>query len=252
MDRKLIKEYGTEILSYRLRTARQKTRMQYEDFDKMLLRLDREQRKLSRQKWNLGWEPLNPPVQKGWKRFFVLREDVAKSKDAEFFENILLRINTVDLSHKKTFLQKRRKWGRKYYVVRPQKLRDFDSWEFRKKDFNERERLYFDVIYQYRKPHEPPAIKYVFREPWRFVLKVEPNIIDKVKIRDNELEAHIRKLGDYFDRNAYNGRRNKLIRGNTYKYYNEWDEIERERNPLKNKPISKILDELYHPGTAHS
>ena len=78
MDKKLIEQYGTEILSYRLRTARQKKRMQYEDFDKQLIQLHEEESALRSQKRNLGWEPLIPPVQKGWKRFFVLRDDVAR------------------------------------------------------------------------------------------------------------------------------------------------------------------------------
>src|SRR5688572_3974164 len=88
MDRKLIQQYGTEILSYRLRTVRQRKRMQYEDFDKQLIKLYKEDKALGIKANNLGWEPLTPPVQKGWKRFFVLRDDVARSKHAEFFENI--------------------------------------------------------------------------------------------------------------------------------------------------------------------
>ena len=37
MDTKFIQQYGEDILCYRLRTARQKKRMQYEDFDKQLI-----------------------------------------------------------------------------------------------------------------------------------------------------------------------------------------------------------------------
>src|SRR5690349_6246627 len=93
MDSKLVKQYGSEILSYRLRTVRQKKRMQYEDFDKKLLKLDKEETRLCKQKQVIIWEPLKPPVQRGWNRFFVLREDVATSKHAAFFENILKKIN---------------------------------------------------------------------------------------------------------------------------------------------------------------
>lgn len=89
MDTKLIKQYGEDIFCYRLRTARHKKRMQYEDFDKQLIQLHQEENGLYEQRRNLGWEPLLPAVQKGWKRFFVLRDDVARSKQAEFFENIL-------------------------------------------------------------------------------------------------------------------------------------------------------------------
>jgi len=71
MDTKLIKQWGSEILSYRLRSARNKKRAQYEDFHKQLVQLGKERRALWVQKQNLGWEPLVPPVQKGWKRVFA-------------------------------------------------------------------------------------------------------------------------------------------------------------------------------------
>ena len=92
MDSKLIQQYGEEILCYRLRTARQKKRMQYDDFDKQLIQMHKEKNILYEQERNLGWEPLVPPVQKGWKRFFVLRDDVERSKNAEFFKAILKKI----------------------------------------------------------------------------------------------------------------------------------------------------------------
>ena len=46
MNSKLIQQYGEDILCYRLRTARQKKRMQYKDFEKQLLKINREERKL--------------------------------------------------------------------------------------------------------------------------------------------------------------------------------------------------------------
>ena len=64
MDTKLIGQWGEEILSYRLRTARAKKRAQYKDFHKQLIKLDKEETALHKQKHNLGWEPLVPPVQK--------------------------------------------------------------------------------------------------------------------------------------------------------------------------------------------
>lgn len=65
MDTKVIEQYGEDILCYRLRTARQKKRMQYKDFDRQLIQLHKEQNALYAQKRNLGWEVLHPPVQKG-------------------------------------------------------------------------------------------------------------------------------------------------------------------------------------------
>jgi hypothetical protein len=217
--------------------------MQYEDFDKRLIALDREQRALHKQKWNLGWEPLIPPVQKGWKRCFVLRDDVARGKHAEFFAGILKKINTYQYNHRKDFLLKRRKRGRKIYVPRPQKLLSPDSGHFARLKFTEAEKQFFHPEYEYCKGGQSWRVRYVFNEPGRFVLKVNPNIIDKVRIWDHELEARIRLIRNYFERHDLEGRRVKVVRGGA----GWWKESEvkwNERNPIKNKPITQILDEL--------
>ena len=88
-------------------------------------------------------------------------------------------------------------------------------------------------------------MKYVFNEPWRFVLKVSPNIIDKARIRDHELEARTRDIENYIEKNDLNGRRIKLVYGKAYRWWKSVsDEKYNERSPLKNKPITRILDEL--------
>ena len=46
MDTKIIKQYGDDILCYDLRTARQKKRMQYKDFDKQLIQLHKKENAL--------------------------------------------------------------------------------------------------------------------------------------------------------------------------------------------------------------
>src|ERR1700733_3749731 len=100
MDNQLIRQFGEEILSYRLRTVRQKKRMQREDFEKQLLKLDRDRNKLIRRQKDLGYEPLIPPYQRGWNRSFVLRQGITADKDQIFFQGILDRINTKDWSHR--------------------------------------------------------------------------------------------------------------------------------------------------------
>jgi hypothetical protein len=62
MDNQLIKVYGQGILSYRLRSKRQKKRAQEEGLAKQLRRISKEERQLYLQRNNLGWEPLIPPV----------------------------------------------------------------------------------------------------------------------------------------------------------------------------------------------
>jgi len=139
MDTKLIQQYGEDILCYRLRSARQKKHMQYEDFDKFLIQLDKKETALYRQIRSLGWELLLPPVQKGWVRCFVLREDLAKQQHAAFFESILKKINTYQYDWRKDFKRKKRKLGRKSYVAKQQLLLTPDEWHFKRMNFSEAE-----------------------------------------------------------------------------------------------------------------
>lgn len=242
MDSKLVKQYGSEILSYRLRTVRQKKRMQYEDFDKKLLELDREETRLCKQKQVIVWEPLKPPVQRGWNRFFVLRDDVATSKHAAFFENILNKINTCDWSHRKDFMVKYRRFGRKKYRVKKQSLLRPDEWRFNRLGFTDDEKQLFDVVWETDSRKELVK-RYVFREPWRFVLRVRPNVIDKIRRRDSMVESRSQEIHNYLDANMYRCRLNKLLHG--YERYGWWKgERKREKNLLKNKPLPRILEEV--------
>ncbi|PVD52548.1 hypothetical protein DC498_08475 [Terrimonas sp.] len=244
MDTKLIQQYGEDILCYRLRTARQKKRMRFEDFDKQLIQLDIKRRALWVKRNNLGCEPLIPPIQKGWKRFFVLREDVAGSKHAEFFQCILDKINTKDWSAKRDFKVRRRKLGRKIYVVKPQKLLAPDEHHFRRLGFTEAERQLFYPELRYEKWCNHPVKRYVFAEPWRFVLRVQPNMIDKVRIKDAELESEIDKIDNYIERRDLEKRMGKILRG-WHKYgWWDWKNMERydEVNPYKNKSLKQMLD----------
>lgn len=244
MDTKLVQQYGEEIRCYRLRTTRNKIRAQHEDFHKRLIALRKEERALYKQKWQLGWEPLVPPVQKGWKRFFVLREDVARSKAAEFYAGILSKINTTEYSHHKDFKKKKRAFGRKKYVVREQYLVKPDEHRFQKLAFTEAEQTQFHIEWTYEKRKGRFEKTYVFNEPWRFVLKVRPNVVDKVRKRDPELEAKLHEIDAYF---GHNNRRKVLDRltGGSYRWwkYNDLPK-HKEVNLLQNKPLRRILDNL--------
>lgn len=243
MDIKITRQYGEEILCYRIRSRRNKIRAQYEDFHKQLIQIHKEERALYRQKQNLGWEPLVPPVQKGWKRIFVLRQDVARSKYADFYSGILAKINTVQWSYRKDFMKKKRAFGRKKYVVREQHLLKPDEYQFRKSGFTDAEKAQFHEEWSYEKLRGRFVRRYVFNEPWRFVLKVQPNIIDKIRKRDPVLEARLKEIGGYLERNNYRPVLLKLLEGNNYHNWNVGEKL-KEKNLLKNKPLQKILDEV--------
>jgi hypothetical protein len=185
-----------------------------------------------------------PPVQKGWKRSFVLREDVAKSDDADFYEGILAKINTTLWSYRKDFLKKKKIYGRKRYVVREQHLLRPDEYHFKKLNFSEAEKqqFYEEVLLLGRS--KVWIKRYVFKEPWRFVLRVQPNIIDKVRKRDPDIDARLHEIDNYLERNAYRDILAHLVHGSTKRSY--WKDYEKpqERNCFINKPIQRILDEI--------
>lgn len=121
MNKEMVNEQ-TDLLCYRLRTARQRKRMARKGFEKKLRALDREETELWQKEKNLGWIDLNPHVQRGWVRHFVLRGDVARSKQAEFFQGILNKINTSHWSNRKDFRINRRRYKKDKLVGRRQEL----------------------------------------------------------------------------------------------------------------------------------
>lgn len=218
--------------------------MQYEEFDKYLIQLDKEEDDLNKKKYSLGWEPLLPPVQRGWKRFFILREDVAASKYAEFFQTLLDKINTNDWSYRKDFMIKKRRYGKKKYVVKDQKLLEPCQWQFAKLEFTDSEKKFFHEVFEIDKWSRKPIKRYVFTEPWRFRLKIAPNMITKVRIKDSELEAEIDRIRSYMERNDLRKRQARVTRGYYRDWYRKMTIKYNEVNPILNKPVLRITDDL--------
>jgi len=103
----------------RFRTGRQKKRLVKKDHDKQLLYISRQETGLYKQIRSLPMAPLKKPYQRGWKRSFVLREDVARNAQAAFYAALLLKVNTTEYAPAKDFTRKRRRRGRKFREVRP-------------------------------------------------------------------------------------------------------------------------------------
>ena len=243
MDTKIIKQYGEDILCYDLRNARQKKRKQYTDFDKQLIQMHKKEKALYIQKRNLGWQPLHPPVQKGWVRYFIVRDDVAKSKYGDFFENILKKINTFDYYWRKDFKRKKKKRGKKIYVVKEQYLLKPYEYQFVKLNFTESEKQFFEETWELDW-NKKIIKKMTFTQPWRFVLKIKPNMIDKVRIEDTALESNLKAIDNYLEKNCLRGKQSNLLKGR-YKW-KDWRKVEKykEVSEFRNKSLGQILDAI--------
>jgi len=229
-------------LCLRSRSARKKKRLQKEAIEKKLIALDKEQKSLNIQIRNLGYAPLIPPVQKGWKRIFVLREDVRRSPRALFYIDLLKKINTVQYSDSKKFVVKRRKRGKKIYVNRDQKLVEFCEYGWKNSKLSESEKFYFTESILINRKGEPYKV-YTFNEPWRYVLKIVPNMITLLQIKDAILEQRSDEIRNYLIKNNLEEKLGRLL-GHRQNFWSNFPEA-KYANPLKNKPVYRILDEYY-------
>lgn len=222
----------------RIRTAR----------DKMLRALDKEHTQVCRQIRDLGYEPLIPPVQRGYKRLFVLTEATRYNSRAEFYQGILDKINTIWYSPDKQFKQKKRKIRKwRYRYTKEQQLQQPDEWQFlREGKFTEEEQAYFYPVEYYDYPGKYWRTKYVFIEPWRFELRIRPHMITETRRKDLELEQYRDELYDFLHRHENQRRLVKMRGGNGWawkKVLNKYRDRQRYAyNSLKNVPLHHIVD----------
>jgi hypothetical protein len=228
----------------RMKSARRKKRLQKEDLEKKLIALYKERKQLWLQIKNLGYKPLVPPIQKGWKRFFVVRDDVQRTSKSDFFEQLLNEINTVQYSDMKQFKVRKRKRGKKFYVDREQKLKSFNCYEWQRLKFTDEQKLYFTETLVMNQQREFFKV-YEFNEPWRYVLKIAPNMITLLQIKDSLLEQRLGEISNYLERNNLTGKLNRLVYGKSkYTWYHKKNL--KNEDPLLNKPIHKVLEAYYN------
>ncbi|WP_288375809.1 hypothetical protein [uncultured Chryseobacterium sp.] len=215
------------LLYSRLRSLRSRKRAIRKDVEKQI----RTKYKRSAELWdirrNIPWIPLDKPYQRGFVRFFVVREDVMRSKDGDFFEGILKKINTYMYSESRRFLKKKRKFGRRIYVAREQKLKQIStySWNDPKLGLTPRERQYFLKQEEYCPARKMYVPYYEFTESWRFTLRTRPNMITHYKPVDFELEKEYAELGDYLGQYKIVGIIHKTIYGKSYPWKRKREDI---------------------------
>lgn len=237
-----------DVLYYRLRSARQRKRAQKEDFDKQLIQLDEKRESLWDARHSLPMVPLKEPYQKGWKRSFILRADIAKSDSAAFYSGILEKINSTQYHHNKSFTKKRRRHGKRVYEPIPQLLKFISEWEWSngKLKLTEEEKACFDpeIFWVHKRANVNIAeIRFVFRDAWRYVLQVQPNMITQVKMKDAKLEQEVKLLDNYIENNQLRYRMHKLTNGRSQNKWKRLEEKVKGKDLNKNKAFHTILEE---------
>jgi len=115
-----------------LPSERWKIRRKRTGVEKRIMKLYREQLYLWQVISSMEYEDLEIPVKKGYKRHFELREELSGNKNADLFEGILKKINTVQYSKDKQFKKIRsRRLGKYKYRKKgiPPPRNNSTSWE---------------------------------------------------------------------------------------------------------------------------
>jgi len=232
-----------DMLLGRLRSVRRRKRQAHEDRDKHLLKLYRE--------WNVStppvWVKLEHPYQRGWERFFVLREDVKRDARAPFYQKILDKINTRQFSRRKDFKVRTRARGRKRYAERVQELDDVCAREFISDKFTDKERAYFMPIARYDQYSKAKYFDYRFAESWRFVLCVRPNLITHVRVIDTLQESRDAYFKAIFYQQNRIIRVCKLLHGKAGVW--QYRSVDKYQSPFANRSFVDILDEHWPADT---
>ncbi|WP_428229235.1 hypothetical protein [Flavobacterium sp.] len=189
--------------------------------------------------------PLAVPYQKGWQRNFVLREDIARSNESSFYKVLLEKINTVQFSSEKSFKKKKKRKRKHVYVEKLQAVKEFSESEWRspKLTLTEKEKTHFYKRECWCPNCKRYKIHYVFNEPWRYVMRVRPNMITHTKMVDAVLESEIQILDNYITNLNLRYKINKLVDGFSYRNRYYQNENPRERNPIKNKNLHMLYQQ---------
>lgn len=243
MDKNIFNSDKSEFLDFvRIKSKRSRLRRAHEDKDKHLIGLNRELEKLRLAKRAMPMIALNPPIRRGWKRYFILREDVRNSKDAVFYENLLRKINTEQFSSNKDFKKKVKRKGKKEWVQKEQLLKVILLQDLPKFKLSDKELECFTLVSKTEVINKKVYLKYfyVFKQDWRFVLRIRPNFIDKMKAVDEEIDLRLSELRNEIFGNYENYSRIWKIKG--FRKYRDNDENIKFKNPFTNIQKHLILE----------
>ncbi|OWP77084.1 hypothetical protein [Flavobacterium oreochromis] len=229
-------------LGARLKSKRRRKRLARQSKEKHLMALHQLEIELWNQKRNLPLVPLEKPYQKGWLRFFVVRNDVQRVDTLGFFTELLEKINNQLWSDNKRFTKKKRKFRRRIEVPIEQKLKRFSETEWTNPNckLTSKEKEYFQAVEEWDVNKKCYRTYYECKEKWRFVLRVRPYMITHTKAVDVELERDLKRIENYIEQNNLRNLQNRLVYGRSFKWKVEEKDI---KNPLQSKSIVQIYQE---------
>jgi hypothetical protein len=219
---------------------RRATRIARNQFDKQVLALEREAKELWRAKREKPWIKLDEPIQRGWKRFFVLRDDVKNRSDAPIIREVLKRVNVTQYCDNEEFEDYN--WKAEQWYPRRHDPKPIGIGEAEKDPtFNARHRKFLlrGTDWHYHHGWRKLIDGYWFKDKWMLDQKVEPHFVTHYQELDSDIETRLAEIDKHlYDDWKAHGRLIKL-----HGWHN-WHWSDRDKQP-NDDTIAEALRELF-------
>jgi hypothetical protein len=183
-------------------TKRREKRSFKEKKKKEIIALMEEQSRLHKAERKLGLIELKEPYQRGWKKFYVLREDVLNRKDADVFKEILKLIQHTIYSRKPDFTYK--DFKTKKILPMEHGFHPISKAKYEKLDPKIKKHFGLSYIYGYYNKYDstPRQAYIVYRycgPEYYFVTKIDKNIVTHAHAIDSVIESRLAEIYNYID-----------------------------------------------------
>jgi len=159
-------------------------------FEKKLRAVARELKELDKRIHQPKSVKLDKPIQKGWKRYYMLTDEAKARPDRELLEEILQRIGPILYHWRPDF----RRGKRARVVEIEQKLRNLRSWWVNNRYVYKTWSPYFETIHGYHQ-----RTYHRFKDPHLFRLKTVRNWLTHMWIIDSEAISRSAELERWMD-----------------------------------------------------
>jgi hypothetical protein len=192
--------------------------------EKDLISTYRRYMRLMRAKRSMRLVELEKPVRSGYKRYFVLREDVAKSREANIYRGLLKYLQNTQYSRDKKFQYKDYKTKKMLPMQHFTKPIDHKTWNKIVTDglLTTRQQGMFQQMWKQTNPKNPKVgyWQWVFQKEWVFAQKVEPHYKTHSLLLDPQLESEITKVSNKIERNNLWPKIDKILGRSSYGGWN--------------------------------
>lgn len=143
--------------------------------------------------WGLGYEELDEPIFIGYVRYYVLREDIKRRKDAHHFQRILDAINFRQYTREKENPFKKTRVEMRLNHLNQ---KDYDALFSGDNAIPERFKYMFFKTMNVSKWGGRIDYVYTFQNDYYFEVVVKEHYLNKVRLSDPEYQSIIDKLSD--------------------------------------------------------